>query len=345
MEQSFLAWLKGRVRSLPAVSVWIGDDAAIIDVPQGHQLVATTDAVIDQVDFIVGEHALSDIGYKAMAVNLSDIAAMGGTAISALVTLALPNVRATETAAGVYEGILSAAEQYHVTIAGGDISVYDGPLSITITMLGTVPSGQAWLRSGAREGDAVILSGAIGGSLRGRHLRPVPRLELVGALRNVVEVHAAIDISDGFSLDLDRLCSASGVGAEIDTPKIPIHEDAIARAHQTGRKPLDHALGDGEDFELILALAPADWQRVSSGRPDFGLVQVGNFSGRTGLWSRGDKGLRRMLASGFIHGERRSGSEQQGGSRQQPTAVRGGAETDADTSGGNQLQRPEELGP
>lgn len=306
MEQSFLAWLKGRVRALPAVAVGIGDDAAILDVSAGQQIVATTDAIIDQVDFVVAEHALSAIGYKAMAINLSDIAAMGGTATSALVTLALPSLRATETAAGVYEGILAAAQQYGISIAGGDLSVYDGPLSITITMLGTVPTGRAWLRSGAREGDALILTGPVGGSLLGRHLRPTPRLDLVPKLRDVVDVHAAIDISDGFSLDLDRLCAASGVGAEIDTAQLPIHRDAVARAEQTGRKPLEHALGDGEDFELILAMAPDDWRRLESQRPDLGLVQVGNFSGRTGLWSRGEKGLRRMLASGFIHGERRS---------------------------------------
>ncbi len=308
MEQSFLAWLKGRARSLPSVAVGIGDDAAILDVPAGQQLVATTDAIIDQVDFVVGQHSLSDIGYKAMAINFSDIAAMGGTATAALVTLALPSSRATETAAGVYEGILAAAQQYDVAISGGDLSVYDGPLNITITMLGTVPRGAAWLRSGAREGDALILTGPIGGSLLGRHLRPTARLDLVGELRKMVDVHAAIDISDGFSLDLDRLCSASGVGAEIDTAQLPIHADAIRRAEQTGRKPLDHALGDGEDFELILAMAAADWQRVSGPCSDLGLVQVGNISGRTGLWSRGEKGLRRMLASGFIHGERQLGT-------------------------------------
>jgi thiamine-monophosphate kinase len=122
-----------------------------------------------------------------------------------------------------------------------------------------------------------------------------------------VAVHAAIDISDGFSLDLDRLCAASGVGAEIDTEALPIHADAIARAAKTGRKPLDHALGDGEDFELILAMAADDWKRIEPQASSLGLVCVGGFIGRTGLWSRGDRGLKRMLASGFIHGQRRGG--------------------------------------
>ena len=308
MEQSFLAWLKGRVRQLPGVAVGIGDDAAILDLPAEQQLIASTDAIIDQVDFVLGEHSLSDIGYKAMAINLSDIAALGGTATAALVTLSLPNRRATETAAGVYEGILEAAQRYGVAIAGGDISVYDGPLSISITLLGSVPRGCAWLRSGAQEGDALVVSGSLGGSLLGRHLRPIPRLDLARELCGLVDVHAAMDISDGFSLDLDRLCAASGVGVEIETAHIPIHPDAVARAKQTGRRPLDHALGDGEDFELILAIAADDWEQLSQTRPDLGLVRVGTFIGRTGLWSRGERGQQRMLASGFIHGQRRDGA-------------------------------------
>lgn len=305
MEQSFLAWLKGRTAQLPAVTVGIGDDAAVVDLAAGQQLVTTTDTIIDQVDFLSGEHSLADIGYKALAINLSDIAAMGGTATAALVSLSLPNDRPTQTAAGVYEGILEAATQYGVAVAGGDLSVYHGPLSITITLLGTVPTGEAWLRSGACEGDALLLSGSVGGSLLGRHLRPRPRLDLAAELRSLANVHAAIDISDGFSLDLDRLCAASGVGAEIDTALLPIHADAGARAQTSGRTPLEHALGDGEDFELILAMAAEDWARVKAQRPDLGLVQVGNFIGRTGLWRRGERGLQRMLASGFIHGQRR----------------------------------------
>lgn len=305
MEQSFLAWLRGRVRHLPTVNVGIGDDAAIIDVPAGHQLVATTDTIIDQVDFVFGQHAPADIGFKAMAINLSDVAAMGGVATSALVTLSLPSAKATETAAAIYEGILQAAEKYGVAIAGGDLSVYDGPLSISITMLGTVPVGAAWLRSGAIEGDVLVVSGPVGGSLLGRHLRPNPRLDLVPRLRDAVSIHAAIDISDGFSLDLDRLCAASGVGVAIDTARLPIHADAVARAESTGRKPLEHALGDGEDFELILAMSADDWAQIKSQAKTWGLVPIGTFIGRTGLWSTGEKGLQRMLASGFIHGQKR----------------------------------------
>lgn len=307
MEQSFLAWLRGRARSLPQVSVGIGDDAAIIDVPAGQQLVATTDAIIDGVDFVSGEHALRDIGYKSIAINLSDIAAMGAVPMTVLVTLSLPSVDATQIAAGLYEGILECVSQYGLSIAGGDISVYEGPLAISVTMLGSVNVDSAWLRSGAREGDAIVLSGPVGGSLLGRHLRPLPRVELAKQLRALTTIHAAMDISDGLSLDLDRLCAASGVGAELDLSSIPVHADAVRRSQMAGGLPaIEHALGDGEDFELILAMDPAEFEKLARNHPQLSLHRIGTFVGRTGLWSRTVNEMKRLSPSGFVHGERRS---------------------------------------
>lgn len=311
MEQSFLAWLRGRLRELPTVAVGVGDDAAVIDIPAGNQLVATTDTIIDGVDFLVSQHSLRDVGYKAIAVNLSDIAAMGALPKSALVTLSLPSRDATRTAAGVYEGILECCKEYQVAVAGGDISVYEGPLSISVTLLGTVPTGGAWLRSGAKEGDAIVLTGAVGGSLLGRHLRPVPRVQLASRLRSLIAVHAAMDISDGLSLDLDRLCAASGVGAELELAKIPIHEDALKRAASPqGRKAIEHALGDGEDFELILALDANEFDALQTTAPEFALHRIGTFVGRTGIWSRTANDMKRLSPSGFVHGERRATGSQ-----------------------------------
>ncbi len=301
------------------VAVGIGDDAAVIDVPTGMQIVATTDAVIDQVDFVVGEHSLRDIGYKAIAVNLSDVAAMGASPTAALVTLSLPEDDATRTAAALYEGILECAVEFGVAIAGGDISVYDGPLSISITLLGTVPEGKAWLRSGAREGDAIVLTGPVGGSLLGRHLRPLPRIALAKQLREIVDVHAAMDISDGLSLDLDRMCAASSVGAELDVSSIPIHDDAISRSQAgSGLTAIEHALGDGEDFELILAINGNELATLQKAHPELNLHRIGTFVGRTGLWSRTGSDMRRLSPSGFIHGERRRlASRQESSTRDQ----------------------------
>ncbi len=306
MEQSFLAYLRGRCRSLPQVDVGIGDDAAVIDpakmVPAGGQMVVCTDQILDGVDFISKEQSLADIGYKSMAINLSDIAAMGAKPTSALVTLALPKQNATRIAGDVYEGIFEAAQRFEVAIAGGDISTYDGPLGISVTLMGAVEQSGAWLRTGAVEGDAIIVTGFVGGSLRGRHLRPEPRIELGQKLRELVQVNAAIDISDGLSLDLDRLCASSHVGAELSIETIPIHDDAVILSEESGRTPMEHAWSDGEDFELILTMSQQDADNVLSKDLGVELTQIGNVVGRTGLWKRNAGKFLRLSPQGFVHG-------------------------------------------
>ena len=304
MEQSFLAYLRGRCRSLPQVAVGIGDDAAVIDpdqmIPAGGQMVVCSDQILDGVDFVSSEQSLADIGYKSMAINLSDIAAMGATPTSALVTLALPKENATRIAGEVYEGIFQLAQQFQVAIAGGDLSTYDGPLGISVTLLGSVVGGP-WLRTGAVEGDAIIVTGSVGGSLRGRHLRPEPRIDLALRLRELVTVNAAIDISDGLSLDLDRLCASSHVGAELSIETIPIHDDAIILSQDSGRTPMEHAWSDGEDFELILTMSQDDADKVLAMDLGVELTQIGNVVGRTGLWKRNAGKFLRLSPQGYVH--------------------------------------------
>jgi thiamine-monophosphate kinase len=309
MEQSFLAWLRGRTAVLPQVSVGIGDDCAILDWPiaeRGAQsLVVSTDQICDGIDFLSGQHSLADIGRKAVLVNLSDLAAMAARPVAIFVTLSLPREEATQVAAGVYEGILDIAQQYGLAIPGGDITVYDGPLAISITILGSVPAERRWLRSGAQEGDAIIVSGAFGGSILGRHLRPQPRVNFALELAARFPIHAAIDVSDGLSLDLDRLCAASGVGAEFSLESIPVHGDAVALSEQDGVAAVDHAWGDGEDFELILAVGAGQVENVLAENWGVPLTRIGTFTGRTGLWWRKANGqMERMSPRGFIHGRR-----------------------------------------
>ena len=300
MEHSFLAYLRGRCRNLPQVTVGIGDDAAVIEAVQGQQI-ACVDQIIDGVDFLSTEHALADVGYKAVAINLSDIAAMGGTPTTALVSLSLPQQNSTRIAGEVYEGILEAAVQFNLAIAGGDISTYDGPLAISVTLLGSVDKDKAFLRSGAVEGDAILVSGAVGGSILGRHLRPTPRLALAHRLQQQVRVTAAIDISDGLSLDLDRLCATSGVGAELDTHRIPIHQDAHALSETSGRTPFQHAWSDGEDFELLITMSQEHADVLNQQDLGVQLTQIGNIVGRTGLWNREQGKLKRLSPQGYIH--------------------------------------------
>ena len=301
MEHSFLAYLRGRCRKLSQVTIGIGDDAAILESVSGQQ-VACVDQIIDGVDFLSDQHSLADVGYKSVAINLSDMAAMGGKPLSILVTLSLPKQNSTRIAGEVYEGILEAAAEFHLSIAGGDISTYDGPLAISVTLLGCVEHGQAFLRSGAMQGDAILVSGAVGGSIRGRHLRPVPRLELAQRLQQSVVVTSAIDISDGLSLDLDRLCAASGLGAELDTEKIPIHEDARTLAKSSGRTPFQHAWSDGEDFELLTTMGQKHADSLADQNMGAPLTQIGNIVGRTGLWQRQQGKLKRLSPQGYIHG-------------------------------------------
>lgn len=303
MEQSFLAYLRGRTRSLPQVEVGIGDDAAILALGDGPlKQVACTDQIIDGVDFLSESQPLASVGFKSIAINLSDIAAMGATPTAALVTLALPAEDATEIAGEVYEGILEACQQYNVAVAGGDLSTHDGPLSISVTLLGAVTD--PWLRSGAIEGDAVFVSGKLGGSILGRHLRPTPRIVLAKQLHQHVHVHAAIDVSDGFSLDLDRMLAASRVGIEMNLDAIPISEAAHELSLQSGRTPLEHAWSDGEDFELIFTVDADDAEKLAGIELDGGVTRIGTVVGRTGLWKRtaGSK-FERVFPQGYVHGE------------------------------------------
>ena len=300
MELSFLAYLRGRCRSLPKIRLGIGDDAAAIKTSELLQL-SCTDQIIDGVDFLSSEHALSDAGYKAVAINVSDIAAMGGTPKAALITLTLPNKDSTKIAGEVYEGILQAAEKYNLSIAGGDISTYDGPLAINVCLLGEVAEEKIWCRNSAKEADAILVTGPVGGSLRGRHLHPEPRLDVVRKLQPLVNVHAAIDISDGLSLDLDRLCAASGCGAELNIEHIPIHADAEIMSETSGRTPFQHAWSDGEDFELILTMSQQDADKLNEHHADLGITQIGKTVGRTGLWKSDGRKLERLPPQGYTH--------------------------------------------
>lgn len=306
MERSFLAYLRGRTRNLPQVTVGIGDDAAVSE-HQGSQLISCTDQIIDGVDFESDEQSLADIGFKSMAINLSDMAAMGAVPDSALVVLSLPKVDATKIAGEVYEGILEAAETFQVAIAGGDLSTYEGPLAITVTLLGHVSRGESsrstspWLRSGAREGDIVMASGAFGGSLIERHLRPTPRIELARELRERVSVTAAIDVSDGLSLDLDRLCASSGVGVELDVDAIPVHPDAITLSAKSGRSSFEHAWSDGEDFELLFTVGPDDATKLQEADLSAPVTPIGKIVGRTGLWKKSGSKYTRLSPQGYEH--------------------------------------------
>jgi thiamine-monophosphate kinase len=245
-------------------------------------------------------------GYKAMAVNLSDIAAMAARPVAAVVAVALPRSggRSFEVAKGLHAGLSDAAGRFGVALVGGDTNAWDGPLVISLTVLGETTDRGAVRRSGARPGDAVFVTGPLGGSLLGRHLKPTPRVAEALALHAAAPLHALIDLSDGLSSDLTHILEESGnFGAVLDVGSIPVHPDAERMSRSDGRTLLDHALNDGEDFELCLTVAPDDAVRLgASPPPPARLFRVGEIIASPGLWLReSDGSLTRIEPAGFDH--------------------------------------------
>jgi len=288
----------------PRLALGIGDDCAAIRMPGGPELLATTDMLMDGRHFHLEEAGAAAVGYKSLAVNLSDIAAMAGVPLAALVAVALPRARAAEVAGGVMAGMMPLAERFGVALAGGDTNAWDGPLVVAITLLGESGPAGPVPRSGARPGDAILVTGPLGGSLLGRHLRPTPRIAEALSLQRLAPLHAMIDLSDGLASDLGHILAGSGhLGALLEEASIPIHPDADRLAARDGHPPLDHALNDGEDFELCLTLDPADADRLLAAPPP-GVVlhRVGTVHDRPGLRLRAADGSIAPLAPrGFDH--------------------------------------------
>lgn len=259
MEREFINWLRQQLPEYPLLDVPIGDDAAVFQLSQGARCVISSDLLTDGVDFLVDEVEASRIGRKALAVNLSDMAAMAARPFTAIVSLAIPNRFGMERLKQLYTGILTLANEYSVSIAGGDTNSWEGPLAISITILGQCESTPPWRRNAARPGDAIVVSGDFGGSLQGKHFDFVPRVNEAIWVRDQFEVHAATDVSDGLAQDLTNILSESGYGAEIQLASVPISRVATSLAQQDSRRSaLERALDDGEDFELILTMPPAE---------------------------------------------------------------------------------------
>lgn len=267
-EFELIDWIREQVRTTASsekVKLGIGDDCAILASSGGRDLLLTTDMLMDGRHFRTDEHDLQTIGYKAMAVNLSDIAAMAGVPVAALVSVALPRHRdqsAGDVARRLVQGLQDAATEFDVALVGGDTNAWGGPLVVSIAVLGETTGRGAVLRSGARPGDAILVTGALGGSLMGRHLRPRPRLREAIMLHEALDLHAMVDISDGLAADLGHILQQSGgLGAILDAGDIPIHADAREQSLRDSSSPLEHALHDGEDFELCCTVDPRRWEQ------------------------------------------------------------------------------------
>jgi thiamine-monophosphate kinase len=278
-EFAWIADLRRRTPPHPRVPIGIGDDAALLDLSAtGHALV-TTDMLMEGVDFVLpgtpwpppGREHLADIrratpeeaGRKALAVNLSDIAAMAGIPRAAFVSVALPRTGGAELAQGLWAGLAPLAEEFDVALAGGDTNSWDGPLVISITVVGEPGPRGAVRRNGARPGDVLFATGEFGGSLVDWHLTFTPRVREALALAELCDLHALIDTSDGLARDLGHICDESGVGVKLFADRIPIRPAARTGA-SSDRTSLDRALGDGEDFELLFAVTAVEAEKVEA---------------------------------------------------------------------------------
>ncbi len=280
-EFAFIDWIRARTAPHPAVALGIGDDAALIRFdPPGESLV-TVDMLMDGVDFRLSETDPRAVGRKALAVNLSDMAAMAGRPLASVVSVALPKQHGRELAEGVYAGIESLAAQYNVALAGGDTNSWDGPLVLSVTLMGQPTGRGAVRRNGAQVGDWILVTGDFGGSIEGKHLSFEPRIDEALVLQQQVHLHSMIDVSDGLAADLYHILDESGVGAVLWADRIPTSE--AARRGAGNQTALEHALGDGEDFELLFTVAPEDGRRLLSAAPfDTPLTHIGEITAEKG---------------------------------------------------------------
>ena len=297
-------------RVLPAnasVVTGAGDDCAVLDFGLADKLfLFKTDAVVEGVHFEQGAPP-EKIGRKALARCLSDIAAMAGSPNAAVVTLGLPEPFKPETVEKIYRGLSALAQKHGVAIVGGETTANPERVFISIALLGTVNRGKQILRSTARAGDAIFVTGELGGASAGRHLDFEPRLDEARWLAEHFSVHAMIDLSDGLAGDLRHLLNASGVGAELMKSAVPISRAAkeIARKNPFGKTPLAAALSDGEDFELLFTVAAGDavtlhdaWKKHF---PKLKLSCIGKIYAGEGITLRDKSGAQKSDAHGYVH--------------------------------------------
>jgi thiamine-monophosphate kinase len=303
--------LIGRLtKSLPTnatVLTGAGDDCAVLDLGMPDRVVLfKTDAVVEGVHF-KPDAPPEKVGHKALGRCLSDIAAMAGTPGTALITLGLPDKFEPGRIEAIYAGMSDLARRYEVAIAGGETVLNPGGLLISVALLGSAPRKQYVLRSGAKAGDAIFVTGELGGSLAGRHLEFEPRINEACWLAAHFPPHAMIDLSDGLAGDLRHILRASHVGAELLASAIPVSRSARAasKAETSTKTPLLAALTDGEDFELLFTVASRDavplldaWKQRF---PKLKLSCIGKITTGEGISIRDKQGVRPLTAHGYAH--------------------------------------------
>ncbi|MDR2641182.1 MAG: thiamine-phosphate kinase [Planctomycetaceae bacterium] len=283
----------------------LGDDAAV----WGGK-VFTVDMLTEGVDFILSEVESELVGRKSLAVNLSDIAAMGAVPEAVLIAISLPRNNSDKNlllAEKLYAGMKPLLKKYNIKIIGGDTNCWDNGLVISITAIGSILPQGVFQRNGAKANDTILVTGELGGSILRHQFLFEPRIAEAIYLNQNHSIHAAIDISDGLAIDLYRVAKESGLGVIINSDTIPIAQDAIICSQTSRRSPIDHALSDGEDFELILAAPEEEAKKLIKSQPllnRFGtkLSQIGKFTAdKNMLIANSDKTIMKLEPKGFEH--------------------------------------------
>lgn len=278
-ERALIERLRRRVGRHPAwIAIGIGDDAALVEPGRGEVAVLTTDSLIEHVHFRRDWTPAGAIGRRALAVNLSDVAAMGATPRACLLSLGLPADFGIAEFDALVDGLVELADAARAPLVGGNIARSPGPLVVDVTVQGSVRRRRALLRSGARAGDELHVTGTLGGARAGlrlyeggldraaaseaerhcldRYERPAPRLRTGYAVSRQGAASAAIDLSDGLADGVRQIAEASGLGAVIDAAAVPVDPAVAVVVGRTGGRPFDHALAGGDDYELLFAVPP-----------------------------------------------------------------------------------------
>jgi len=313
-EKTLIARLRSQVKPGRGVITGIGDDCAVLRVPSDHDALVTTDFSLEGVHFRREWHPAESIGHRCLTRGLSDIAAMGGEPIAAFVSLALPHDLPHSWVNGFSKGLLKLADNTGVTLAGGDTAQSPHGILADVMVLGSAPKGKAVLRSGAKAGDRIYVSGELGGSAATlnhmmsspkhklnpdyfpKHFWPQPRLTLARILRERGLASAMIDISDGLSTDLNHICEESDVGAEIHADAIPLASIG-KHSHEVD---LQFALHGGEDYELLFTV-PAKHQ-LPSRLAGVAITEIGYITRNKKIILKNANGKRsRLAAKGWEH--------------------------------------------
>jgi thiamine-monophosphate kinase len=319
-ERALIARIKARVSMPSWVMIGPGDDAAVIKPERGAYDVLTTDAQVEGVHFDRRFVPPDAIGHRAMAVNLSDLAAMGALPRAALLSLALPPSLDVADFEQLVDGVIAVATSHRVTLIGGNITQTSGPLTVDVTAIGSVRPRKVLTRAGARPGDVVYVTGTLGEAAIGlqrlqageagpsdscavRYLRPQPRVRAGMLLGRNRAASSCMDVSDGLADCVRQVAEASGVGITLDAAAIPVPDEVRDAQARRGRDPLEPALSGGDDYELFFTVKPAHRGRlrmVYQHAGDLPITRIGVVTKGRDLLVRDEHGTR-PLPDGYQH--------------------------------------------